>query len=234
MRGAAMAFLFAAALYQPARADVDVALIVAVDVSQTIDETRYRLQLEGIAGALENPDVIARILGGAHASIQFTMLTWTDRENIVIPWTRISNEIEARELAAHIRHLPQPPADFTCLTHMMRKVADKIATQIPEKADRVVLDISGDQRENCNPSEATTTVRDELVGYGVTINGLPILEGEEGPTLEDWYQENVMGGPGSFVLPAHGYEDFGRAITRKFIIEISDASSMASAAAAHR
>ena len=234
MRGAAMAFLFATALYQPARADVDVALIVAVDVSQTIDETRYRLQMEGIAAALEDPDVIGKILGGAHASMQFTMLTWTDRENIIIPWTRIANEAQAREIAARIRHVPQPPADFTCLTHMMRKVADKIATQIPEKADRIVLDISGDQRENCNPLEATTSVRDELVGQGVVINGLPILEGEEGPTLEDWYRENVMGGPGSFVLPAHGYEDFGRAIRRKFIIEISDASFMASAAAAHR
>ncbi len=75
--------------------------------------------------------------------------------------------------------------------------------------------------ENCNPEQQPAAVRDELAASGVTVNGLPILEGEEGPVLEQWYRENVMGGPGSFILPANGFGDFGRAIRQKFMIEIS-------------
>jgi hypothetical protein len=65
------------------------------------------------------------------------------------------------------------------------------------------------------------TLRDSLVAFDVTVNGLPILEGAEASTIEQWYREHVIGGPASFVLPANGYEDFGRAIRRKFILEIS-------------
>jgi hypothetical protein len=93
--------------------------------------------------------------------------------------------------------------------------------QIPAKALRIIVDVSGDGRENCNPAEQPAAVRDELAASGVTVNGLPILEGDEGPVLEGWYRDNVMGGPGSFILPANGFNDFGRAIRQKFMIEIS-------------
>ena len=104
---------------------------------------------------------------------------------------------------------------------MMRFLADKVVTQIPEKALRVVIDVSGDGRDNCNPDQPVKGVRDELVRDWVTINGLPILEGKEGATLEDYYRENVQGGGGSFVLPAEGFGDFGRAIRQKFVVEVS-------------
>ena len=94
-------------------------------------------------------------------------------------------------------------------------------TQVPAKATRTVIDVSGDGSDNCNPLEPTKAVRDELVGYNVTINGLPILEGKEAGTLEGWYKENVMGGGGAFVLPAEGFGDFGRAIRQKFVVEVS-------------
>ena len=108
---------------------------------------------------------------------------------------------------------------------MLRNVADKVITQMPMKATRIIVDVSGDGKENCNPQEPTTAVRDELVTYNVTINGLPILEGDQGATLEAWYRENVMGGAGAFVLPAQGFGDFGRAIRQKFVIEISELGS---------
>jgi hypothetical protein len=128
------------------------------------------------------------------------------------------------------------------MSRMMRFVSDKIAPQIPAKAAKVVLDISGDGRDNCNEEEPIDAVRDELVKYGVTVNGLPILEGSEGivaeapggvstqsylpeeqktAALEDWFIAHVKGGPGSFVLPANGYKDFGRAIRQKFVLEVS-------------
>ena len=100
-------------------------------------------------------------------------------------------------------------------------MSDKVVTQIPVKAYRIVVDVSGDGSDNCNNLEPIDAIRDELVNWGVTVNGLPILEGGEKETLEDWYKEHVKGGVGSFVLPANGFEDFGRAIRQKFVIEMS-------------
>ncbi len=221
--------------------DVDTALIVAVDVSNSVDDERYRLQMEGIAQALEDPEVIQAIVGGAKGGILFSMITWADHPKVRLPWTYISNAAEARAIAKRVRSLPRQSGEFTCMSRMMRFVSDKVAPQIPAKAAKVVLDISGDGRDNCNEEEPVDSVRDELVKYGVTVNGLPILEGgaEEvvtpgaAPTksylpeeqtsapLEEWFRAHVKGGPGSFVLPANGYSDFGRAIRQKFVLEVS-------------
>jgi hypothetical protein len=100
-------------------------------------------------------------------------------------------------------------------------VADKVLLLAPLQADRWVVDVSGDGRDNCNPRTAVDSLRDSLVNVDVTINGLPILEGAEAATIEQWYTDHVIGGPASFLLPAAGYRDFGRAIRRKFILEIS-------------
>jgi hypothetical protein len=120
------------------------------------------------------------------------------------------------------------------MTRMLRSANDKIVPQIPAKAARVIIDVSGDGPDNCNADEPIEKVRDELVANGVTINGLPILldTPEAGallpkavpggkPPLEQWYRQHVMAGPGSFVLPALGYSDFERAIRQKFVIEMS-------------
>ena len=222
--------------------EVDTALIVAVDVSNSVDDARYKLQMEGIAQALEDPGVIQAIAGGAKGGILFSMLTWADQAKVNLPWTHITNAEEAKAAAMRVRALPRQGGEFTCMWRMMRFVSDKIVPQIPAKAAKVVLDVSGDGRDNCNEQEPVEKVRDELVSYGVTVNGLPILEGNEGegegpggvPTqsylpgednsgapLEDWYRDHVKGGPGSFVLPANGYADFGRATQQKFVLEVS-------------
>ena len=227
---------------------VDTALLVSVDVSNSVDEHRYKLQMEGIAKALEDQAVIDVILGGPNASILFGMVTWADRPQFVLPWTKISSAAEAKAIAAKVRKLPLQSGEFTCMTRMMRSVNDKIVTQIPAKATRIVVDVSGDGPDNCNAEEPIDAVRDELVQSNVTLNGLPILEGDptepvgegayrapgtsfdvaapkptpSGPvTLEQWYRAHVMGGVGAFVLPANGYNDFERAMRQKFVIEIS-------------
>ncbi|MGQ0456562.1 MAG: DUF1194 domain-containing protein [Hyphomicrobium sp.] len=214
---------------------VDTALVVSVDVSNSVDSERYKLQMEGIASALEDPDVIDAIVGGASGGILFSMVTWADKPAIALPWTKITNKQEALLVAQRVRKLPQQGGEFTCMTRMLRSANDKIVPQIPAKAQRIVIDVSGDGPDNCNADEPVTKVRDELVSNGVTVNGLPILvdaadspapllpqavEGEPHP-LETWYKSNVMGGPGSFVIPANGYGDFGRAIRQKFVVEIS-------------
>lgn len=200
---------------------VDTALVVSVDVSNSVDAYRYKLQMEGIAKALEDPEVLKAILNGPNASILLTLVTWADKPRQVLAWQRISNAAEAAAVAAKVRAVPRQTGEFTCLSSMLRSISDKVVSQIPAKAFRTIVDVSGDGRENCNPEEPAARVRDELAASGVTVNGLPILEGDEGDTLEQWYRDNVMGGPGAFVLPADGFDDFGRAIRQKFIIEIS-------------
>jgi hypothetical protein len=227
---------------------VDTALIVSVDVSNSVDDERYKLQMEGIAEALEDPGVIGAILNGPKGGILFSLVTWADRPQITLPWRHITSREEAKATAEAVRKLPRQSGQFTCMSRMMRAMSDKMVTQVPMKATRVVIDVSGDGPDNCNSDDPVTLVRDDLVAAGVTVNGLPILENADKPaadaggtpstglksfappiakndaspnSLEDWYRQHVMGGPGSFVLPAYGYSDFGRAIRQKFVIEIS-------------
>ncbi|MBN9291852.1 MAG: DUF1194 domain-containing protein [Hyphomicrobium denitrificans] len=215
-------------------APVDTALVVSVDVSNSVDEARYKLKMEGVAKALEDPGVIEAITGGSSGGILFSMVSWADKPALVIPWIRIANKADALAAAQRVRKLPHQGGEFTCMTRMLRSANDKIVPQIPAKAARIVIDVSGDGPDNCNADEPIEKVRDELVANGVTINGLPILldtpdagallpKAVPGgkPPLEQWYREHVMAGPGSFVLPALGYSDFERAIRQKFVIEVS-------------
>lgn len=219
---------------------VDTALVVSVDVSNSVDNDRYTLQMEGIAKALEDPSVIDAIISGPNGGILFSMVTWADKPALSLPWVKITSKEEALAVAAKVRKLPLAGGEFTCMTKMLRSANDKIVPQIPAKALRIVIDVSGDGPDNCNADEPIETVRDELVANGVTINGLPILQGANAgggdgavvPStgdaaaadpigLEDWFKNHVKGGNGSFVLPANGYGDFARAIRQKFVIEIS-------------
>lgn len=222
---AAMAGLIFAISTGPAAAQmtdgVDTALVISVDVSNSVDDRRYELQMQGIAAALEDDGVVGAILNGPLGSILVTLVTWSDRPNVALPWMRIGSKEEAQAVAQKIRSLPRFTGEFTCLATMLRFVNDKILPQVPVRALRTVVDVSGDGADNCNSNPPATSVRDEIASFGTTINGLPILEGPEAGTLEDWYRNNVMAGPGSFILPADGFEDFGRAIRQKFIVEIS-------------
>jgi hypothetical protein len=205
----------------PSAGGVDTALVVSVDVSSSVDERRYQIQLEGIAAALEDRAVIAAILSGPRKSILFSVVTWADRPKLSLPWIKITSKEDALLAALKVRTMRRDGGDFTCLSKMLRFITDKIVPQIPERAGKVVVDVSGDGSDNCNAEEPAKSVRDEMNGRGTTINGLPILEGREAATLEGWYRDNVMGGPGAFILPAQGFEDFGRAIRQKFVVEIS-------------
>ncbi|MEO1205339.1 MAG: DUF1194 domain-containing protein [Pseudomonadota bacterium] len=201
--------------------DVDTALVVAVDVSNSVDDKRYRLQLKGIADALEDPGVISAILNGPRSAILVSIVAWSDKPEIALPWMMISSPEEARGVAQRVRRLPRYGGEFTCMARMLRFVTDKVLPQTPVNSFRSVVDVSGDGRDNCNPDQPVAAIRDELASYGTTINGLPILSGSQKDTLEQWYTENVKGGVGSFILPANGFEDFGRAIRQKFVVEIT-------------
>lgn len=201
--------------------DVDTALVLAIDVSNSVDEKRYRLQLNGIAAALQDEGVISAILNGPRSAILLKIVTWSDQPEVALPWIIIASKEDARAAAERVRRLPRYSGEFTCMARMLRYVTDKVLTQVPVNALRTVVDVSGDGQDNCNPRQPMALVRDELASYGTIINGLPILAGDQRLTLEAWYRQNVKGGPGSFILPADGFEDFGRAIRQKFVVEIT-------------
>jgi hypothetical protein len=225
---------------------VDVALVVAIDISESVDDARYTLQMNGIARALEDPGVIATLTSGPHGRIVFAMVMWADKSEIALPWVTIANKADAFAVADQVRHLKRYGGEFTCLARMFSSLSERVIPQLPVTASHVVIDVSGDGIDNCSPDTATLAARDLLVSQGVTINGLPIveepdrivgsgayrapgspmeylrpLEAREQLTLEDWYRRYVMGGEFAFILPANGYDDFARAIRQKFVTEIS-------------
>lgn len=226
---------------------VDTALIIAVDVSDSVNETRYQLQMEGIARALEDRSVATTITSGPNGAIAVALVEWADRADVTIDWQIVRNAADALRVAALVRALKPQRGEYTCLTRMMQSVGSVILDGIPARPERTVLDISGDGIDNCTEPSASDEIRDDLIARGVTINGLPIIvEGENeivgsgayrapgyglrelprGPdtattTLDAWFHAHIIGGPGAFILPANGYEDFGRAFRQKFVTEIS-------------
>jgi len=205
---------------------VDTALVLAVDVSGSVDAERYRLQMEGIARTFEDEGVQAAMLGGPHRAIFVTLVEWSDRPAVVVPWTLITGADDAKAFAALVRRAPRADDQFTCMAVALRLIADKVLPFLPVPSDRVVVDVSGDGHDNCNPIVPVDAVRNELAAAGATINGLPILEGDEALTLEAWYRAHVIGGPGAFLVPASGFADFARAMRSKFLIEISRAPAL--------
>jgi Protein of unknown function (DUF1194) len=225
---------------------VDTALIVSVDVSESVDEERYRLQMEGIAQALEDKAVVATILSGTNKSILFSLVSWADKSQLLVPWTFVESQADANRLAQLVRRLPRTTGEFTCLARMFTALPDLVLSTQPVPSKHIVVDVSGDGIDNCSGEAATIEARDALVARTVTVNGLPIiedptrlvgqgayrspgspmeylrpLESNERFTLEDWYRAYVMGGDQAFILPANGYADFARAMRQKFITEIS-------------
>lgn len=235
-----------AASVKAADAMADTALVIAVDVSQSVDAARYQIQMDGIAAAFEDPSVIAAITSGSNGQILITLVTWADGAETALPWTLIRSKEDALTAAAAIRALPVRTGEFTCMARMLRTVQSGALNQIPMPARRIVIDVSGDGIDNCDDTPATGIERDAIVASGGSINGLPIiLAGEndeivgsgayrkpgydinnlspdkDTTTLEAWYRRHAIGGPGAFIMPAKGYEDFGRAFRQKFVTEVS-------------
>jgi Protein of unknown function (DUF1194) len=200
---------------------VDAALVLAVDVSGSVTPERFALQMEGIARAFEDASVERAVLSGPHRSIFVTLVEWSNRPAVSVPWTLITDGESARAFAARIRDARRADDQFTCMSAALQMIGGKVLPFLPAPATRTIIDVSGDGHDNCNPVKPVDAVRDELVGAGATINGLPILEGEEADTLEQWYRNHVIGGQNAFLLPASGFRDFGRAIRAKFVLEIS-------------
>ncbi|HYM17995.1 MAG TPA: DUF1194 domain-containing protein [Micropepsaceae bacterium] len=198
---------------------VDLSLVLAVDASGSVDDSRFELQKQGYAKAFLNPRVLQAIRNGNEQAIAVSMVQWTGPtlHVIAVPWTVVKDQRSAELFAAAIERAPRQifgggtslsgAIDFSVL---MLKAAPYMPT-------RQVIDISGDGSNNIGrpPQQA----RDEAVKLGIRINGLPILTVE--PDLDLYYKQNVIGGPGAFVIAAKSYDEFAAAILRKLVAEIS-------------
>jgi hypothetical protein len=221
IRAAALSLLLLAtlAMGRPlAQEPVDLALVLAVDASGSVNQVRFELQKRGYAAAFRHPSVLDAIRGGRSAAIMVTMTQWTGPETQiqVIPWRRIDGEASARAFAAEIDAVNRRLFGGGTSISGAIDHAVKLLENAPFRASRRVIDISGDGSNNRgrHPSAA----RDEAIDLGIAINGLPILELE--PVLDKYYQDNVIGGPGAFMIVARTFEQFGDAIRRKLILEI--------------
>src|SRR5216683_291578 len=216
MRLASAAFLLAIIGAAPAQAAA-VALVLAIDVSESVSSERYILQHDGIARAFETPlliDAIAAVPDGIEALV----LEWSDPDKIAVTvgWTRIANRGAAAAFSASVRATQRSSHGLTAIGSAMLAAAAAF-DQMPEPAGRRVIDVSGDGIANFGVPPATA--RDELVKQGITINGLAILSEE--PWLDDYYSHNVIGGPAAFVVVAKSFDSFAEAMLRKLVQEVA-------------
>ena len=220
LRGAA-AFVLYAALPRPAcaAAPVDLALVLAVDASGSVSEARFELQKQGYAAAFRDPRVLNAIRSGATQSIAVTMFQWTGpRLQVqVMPWMLIKDAASADAFAAAIDAAPRQLFGGGTSISGAIDYARLLLAQAPYEPARRVIDVSGDGSNNSG--RPVTLARDEAVGAGIGINGLPILTIE--PDLDRYYRDFVIGGPGAFMVPATSYDTFAEAIIKKLINEIA-------------
>lgn len=203
----------------PARGNVSVALVLAVDTSFSVSNDRFELQKQGYAAAFRNPQVVNAIRSLATQSIAVTMFQWTGPllHVMVADWTLIKDRASADAFADTLAAAPRQLFRGGTSISGAIDYARVLLVQSPYHGARRIIDISGDGSNNSG--RPVTTARDEAVADGISINGLPILTVE--PDLDRYYYNNVIGGPGGFMIPAANYDTFADAILKKLISEIA-------------
>ena len=217
---------------QPARAaeNVDLLLVLSSDVSRSVDHPKFLLQREGYAAAISDPLVIDAIKSGPHQRIAVCFVEWSGfgAQKLVIDWTMIDSPGAARKFGDQLLELPRAFADRTSISGGIEFASAQLE-RAPFEGSRRTIDVSGDGTNNAGRD--VKLARDETIAKGIVINGLVILSDRPVPWnaehtnppggLEKYYQDNVIGGPGAFVLVAENFNSFGRAIIKKMIAEIA-------------
>ena len=204
---------------------VSLELVLAVDVSLSVNDGEYRLQMGGIAMALRDAEVIA-LIAGHERGVALTMTQWsgTYLSNQPLAWRLLTDAASVEATADEIERTPRSEfGNFTSIGHAINFAVNLIETNKFEGDDRKI-DISGDGRNNSGPDPRV--VRDVATAHGININGLAITNSEE--TQASYYADNVIAGPAAFVLSADGFESFGEAFKRKLKRELSPRISLRS------
>ncbi len=238
---AAVAVLAAVAAL-PARAaaqarTVDVAIALAADVSRSIDDEEFELQRKGYAAALTSPQFVQAIQSGVHGAVALCFIEWAGpgQQALVARWMVIRDGEGATDFAKMLLAAPRSFAGRTAIGDGIDFASAQLAVG-NIAATRRVIDVSGDGTNNSG--RPVTAARDEATAKGVTINGLAIINEKTGGIqgtflfghthppggLPNYYHDNVVGGPGAFVLQISNFETFAQAMTNKLLTEISDAA----------
>ena len=197
----------------------DIVLALMVDASGSVNQKRFELQRRGYADAFRNNQVINAIRGGSTGSIAVIMVQWTGptMQALAVPWTLIKDEASANAFADAIDAAPRQLFGGGTSVSGAIDHAMLLLQAAPYRGLKRVIDISGDGSNN--RGRDVREARDEAVRAGAIINGLPIVSLEY--DLDKYYFNNVIGGPGAFIVPADSYDNFAQAIVRKLILEIA-------------
>ncbi|MEE7505956.1 DUF1194 domain-containing protein [Methylobacterium mesophilicum] len=212
--------------------DVDLLLVLAVDVSLSISEARFDLERRGYAEAFGDPRVLRAIADGPAGRIGVALFDWAGpgEQQVAVDWMVIASVQDAAAFADRLRAAPRPFYGRTAIGSAIGFAADLLA-RAPFRADRRVIDISGDGTGNAGRS--ITDARDAAVAAGITVNGIVILTEPEGMPaflrehtnpaggLAAYYRSVVIGGEGAFVMTAESFAAFGRSLVAKLVREIS-------------
>jgi Protein of unknown function (DUF1194) len=238
-----LAVLAAVMFVRPAVAaeQVDLLLVLASDVSRSVDAAKFKLQRDGYVAAISNPRVIEAIKSGPHGRIAICFIEWSGvgAQKVVVDWMMIDGVKAAQDFASQLDEAQRSFADRTSISGGIDFAMAQLE-HAPFQAARRTIDVSGDGTNNSGRD--VTAARDEALAQGVTINGLVILS--EQPLswnadhtnppggLEAYYRNNVTGGPNSFVLVAENFNTFGQAILNKLVAEVAAADGAQRTAAA--
>ena len=207
--------------------EVDLELVLAVDVSGSIDEVEARLQRQGYVSALAHPQVVEAIEAGPLGRIAVTYVEWANNlyHRTIVDWTLVDDAFSAGAIAAAVGEAPIVTGRWTSISGAIDHAVG-LFDDNGYRGLRRVVDISGDGYNNNGRS--VQAARDRAVAAGLTINGLPIVNDRLNPwggpppaDLDLYYQDYVIGGPGAFIVIAQDFDDFARAILSKLILEIA-------------
>jgi hypothetical protein len=205
---------------------VDLDLVLAVDVSLSMDLEEQQLQREGYVAAFRDPQVMKAIRSGVQGRISVTYVEWAGpfSQETLLPWTLIDSPAAAEDFAAKLAAAPISRHRMTSISSSLAYAGRQFDSN-PYRGARRVIDISGDGPNNAGPP--VTGVREELLKSGIVINGLPVIVRPSQSSffdityLDRYYAECVIGGAGSFMIPIRDKTEFTTAIRQKLLLEIA-------------
>lgn len=207
---------------------VDVELVLAVDVSRSVDAEEMEMQFKGYAAAFRDPRLAEAMQRGPIGAVAVTLFTWSDWniQEHLIPWMKLDSPAACGRFAAAVDAAPRRTHLYTSISGAI-DFARRLFGQGFEGTRRVV-DISGDGINNSGRDVAEA--RRDALAEGIVLNGLAVLDRTPPPPglgaqqpLDEYFRERVIGGPGAFLMVAEGYEAFEQAVRRKIIREIAAA-----------
>ena len=212
---------------------VDAAVVLAADVSRSIDDGEFVLERQGYTDAIQSQKLLDAISTGPHGAIALAYVEWAgdSEQKLVVDWRIIRNADEARAFAVSLAGASRSFVGRTAIGSAI-DFAFALFSETKFSADRRVIDVSGDGTSN--QGSPVTGARDAAVRGGVTINGLTIFNRRAAAMggylalhtnppggLAQYYRDNVIGGPGAFVVPIDDFNTFGEAMVRKLVNEIA-------------